>query len=157
MDADFCRARLTRQFDQAGVKPPKFLDDYLVGNADEKDLIVPTQFPLLDFIGAGTGKSSSPHSFRSLRIRDLIAKLQASYDIVLFDTPPVIPANDAVALSPFVNLRLFVINAGRTSQKDIRRALLKIDSSHQALIGVILNQMNHIDRGYEYYQRPKKK
>lgn len=157
IDADFCRARLTRHYSDMGLKSQKGLDVYLAEETDEKDLIVSTSQPLLDFIGAGVEKSSTPHAFRSSRIRDLIVKLKASYDIVLFDAPPVLPVNDAVALSPFVNLRLFVINAGKTPQKDIHQALAKIDPSRQALTGVILNQVPNIDRGYDYYKRSDKK
>lgn len=157
IDADFCRTRLTRHFLEQGVKPLNVLDAYLEEKTDEKDLIMSTYDPMLDFIGAGTGRSSAPHAFSSPRIKDLIAKLKTSHDIVIFDTPPALPVNDAVALSPFVNLRLFVINAGKTSQKDIHQALEKIDPSRQALTGVILNQVPHVDRGYDYYKRPEKK
>jgi polysaccharide biosynthesis transport protein len=157
IDADFCRARLTRHFAEVGIKSQNGLDEYLEKVTDERGLIISTFDPMLDFIGSGVEKSSAPHAFMSSRIKDLIAGLKASYDIVLFDSPPVLPVNDAVALSPSVDLRLFVINAGRTSQKDIHHALGKIDPSRQALTGVILNQVPNIDRGYDYYKIPVKK
>jgi capsular exopolysaccharide synthesis family protein len=157
VDADFCRANLTQHFSGLGIRPAKSLDAYLTGKTDSKDLIISTFDPMLDFIGCGYGRRSAPHAFMSPQIKDLIGRLKTSYDIVLFDTPPVLPVNDAVALSPLLNLRLFVIQTGRTSQKDIHHALAKIDPTHQALIGVVLNQVPYFGREYDYYGSYKKK
>ena len=153
IDADFCGAKLTYLFSGLGIRLQNAPEEYLAEKTDEKDLIAPTFHPLVDFIGAGVEKSSAPHAFGSPRMKDLIAKLKGSRDIVLFDAPPVFPVDDAVALSPSVNLRLFVINAGRTAQKDIQQALAKIESSRQALTGIVLNWVAQIDRGYDYYKR----
>ena len=157
IDADFCRGRATRYFEKTGIKVPKKLDGYLTGKTDEKNMIISTRDPLLDFIGSGDERASAPHAFSSPRVGTLIAQLKTSYDIVLFDAPPVLPVNDAVALSQWVDLRLFVINAGKTSQKAIQEALAKMDPSHKALVGIILNQLPHMDRGYDYYKHPEKK
>lgn len=153
VDADLCRGRLTRHFEGLGVKSQKLLEEYLMERTDDKGLIAATYHPNLDFIGAGSEKASAPHVFRSPRIKELLARLKGSYNIVLFDAPPVLPVNDAVALSPSVDLRLLVINSGRTSQRDIHHALVKLDPNRHALIGIVLNQVPRIDRGYDYYKK----
>lgn len=165
IDADFCRARLTEHFSEVGIKPFKTLDEYLTGKTDEKDLIISTYDSLLDFIAAGTERASAPQAFclsdskhrQSPLIKELIEKLKISYDIIIFDTPPVLPVNDAVALSSSVDLCLFVIKGGKTSEKDIHHALKKLDPLRKIQTGVILNQVSRIDRGYDYYNISSKK
>ncbi|MCK4633152.1 MAG: hypothetical protein KAT79_07745, partial [candidate division Zixibacteria bacterium] len=85
-------------------------------------------------------------------------------DLILLDSPPVIPVSDPMLLSPKVDGLLLVLRAGSTQKEVARRALDILDSASCRIVGVVLNDMNqalpfYYDYnyyGYQYNQKPTK-
>lgn len=72
---------------------------------------------------------------RLLRWRDVA-------DIVLIDTPAVLPIADASSLAPFTDAVLLVADASRTSRESVRRAREQLDQVGTFVVGAVLNRFH---------------
>ena len=91
------------------------------------------------------------------RAREVFATLKASFDIVLIDSPPVLPVTDAVVLSRQVDATLLVVACGRTRRGELQRAAEKLEQVNAPVIGMVLNEMTRQGTGgygqqYGYYE-----
>lgn len=83
------------------------------------------------------------------RAVELLTALQAESDIVLLDSPPVLPVTDAAVLSSRVDATLLVSTAGTTTRKELQRAYELLKQVDAPLIGTVLNGVS-ADSSYGY-------
>jgi len=82
---------------------------------------------------------------------ELLATLQTNCDIVLVDSPPVLPVTDAAVLSSHIDATLLVATAGVTTRREIARAVELLRQVEAPLVGTVLNGVSHDDAyGYAY-------
>jgi len=158
VDVDFCRSVLSFYFSDLEERPG--LHDYLMGRAEADAIITPTGQANLSIIRSQEAQFSAPHALRSDRMKELVRKLKQDFDVVIFDTPPVLAINDAVALGELVDMRILVIEWGKTPRDVVQRALKKIAPSNLVFAGIILNKAKHWGSSYyydHYYDGKKKK
>ncbi len=148
VDVDFCRSALSFYFSDLAEQPG--LHDYLMGSVEADAIIATTGQPGLFLIRSQEAQFSAPHALRSDRMKELVHKLKQDFDVVLFDTPPVLAINDAVALGELVDMRILVIEWGKTPRDVVQRALKKIAPSNLVFAGIILNKTKHWGSSYYY-------
>jgi capsular exopolysaccharide synthesis family protein len=85
----------------------------------------------------------------SRRSERLLHLLTDQFDMVLIDTPPVLPVTDAAVLAAYADGTLMVIAAGTTTKKQARRAVEILERVDAAPLGVIVNRIPH--RGGNFY------
>jgi succinoglycan biosynthesis transport protein ExoP len=95
----------------------------------------------------------------SQRTVQVMAALQAECDVVLFDSPPVLPVTDATVLSSRVDATLLVTRAGVTGRHAAARAVEVLTQVDAPLVGTVLNALSGdsvyaYTYGYRYYQQP---
>lgn len=73
------------------------------------------------------------------RAVEVLAALQAHADIVVIDSPPVLPVSDAIVLAARVNATLLVTHSRRTSRRSATRAVELLRQVDAPLIGTVLN------------------
>lgn len=84
----------------------------------------------------------------------LIRMLSRTFELVIIDTPPVLPASDAMLLAPIVDGFLLVIKAGALRRNMITRCVEQLQGAKANLLGVILNDVNvHREGYYKYYHK----
>jgi capsular exopolysaccharide synthesis family protein len=71
----------------------------------------------------------------------LFTALRAEFDLVLIDSPPVLPVTDATVLSKDSDGVLLVLAAGQTRRADVRRATEKLAQVNATMMGTILNEV----------------
>src|SRR5262249_2641489 len=81
--------------------------------------------------------------------KNLIARLRASFDLVIVDLPPLAPIVDVRAAAHLVDCMILVIEWGRTKINVVRHALDAVPNVHQTVIGAVLNKTN-IDHLHQY-------
>jgi Mrp family chromosome partitioning ATPase len=84
--------------------------------------------------------SHSSEVVAGVRCRELVAELRARYEerIVIFDLPPVLTTDDALAFSRHAECGLMVAVEGRTRREDLARA---IEVLHETpIVGTLLNR-----------------
>lgn len=92
----------------------------------------------------------------SKRTVEVLGSLQAEYDIVLIDAPPVLPVTDSLILSGRVDATLLVVVAGSTSRKEAVRAMELLRQVEAPVVGALLNGAETAD-SYGYTNESARK
>ncbi|MDT0631820.1 polysaccharide biosynthesis tyrosine autokinase [Rubrivirga sp. S365] len=85
----------------------------------------------------------------SKRMRDVIEDLRDQFDVVVFDTPPVLAATDSALLSTQCDATVVVCRAGQTNDHDVEAALEALRGVGASVIGSVLNGFD-IAKSYGY-------
>jgi Mrp family chromosome partitioning ATPase len=95
---------------------------------------------------------------------DLIAKVKQQYDLVFFDSPPILGVSDGSVLASECDITIMVIQHRRFPRAMLLRVKQAVAHAGGTLIGVVLNNVDaRHDDGYSYYNSytdyyaPKKK
>ena len=128
------------------------LTNYLLKQNTLDEVIQTTALPTLDFLASGKLPSSSLGILSSTHMKDLISELKARYDIVFFDSPPIMGVSDASILASEVDMTVQVIQYRRYPQPMNIRAKQLIEKVGGNLVGIVLNNINMSqDESYYYY------
>ncbi|MEJ1157418.1 polysaccharide biosynthesis tyrosine autokinase [Prosthecomicrobium sp. N25] len=76
------------------------------------------------------------------RLKALMAALRADYDVIVFDTPPVLIVDDANWLSPMVDGILMVLRWGETREEALSDASRHLANAGGPIIGTVLNDVD---------------
>jgi capsular exopolysaccharide synthesis family protein len=149
VDADIRRPSQHRFFD---VENNSGLIDYLRGKADLDELIKPTKLDNLSFLPSGQLPDESVGILNSQRMVDLIAKVKQTYDLVFFDSPPILGVSDGSVLASECDITIMVIQHRRFPRAMLQRVKQAVAQAGGSLIGVVLNNVDsRHDEGYSYY------
>jgi capsular exopolysaccharide synthesis family protein len=81
---------------------------------------------------------------------ELLAALRELFDLVLIDSPPVLPVTDSVLLAKDADATLLIVAAGQTSRGDLQRAAEKLGQVNAKVVGLVLNETTRQAGGYGY-------
>lgn len=127
-------------------------DILALGKTDIKSFIHKTDVPNLDLLTCGEVPPNPSELLGSRKMEDFIARLLKDYDRVIFDTPPVLAATDAVVLSTKVDAAILVVKSGSTHRQAALRAVEAFRAVNARLLGAVLNMINSTDQNaYHYY------
>ena len=73
------------------------------------------------------------------RAGELLQGLTAQFDLVLIDTPPVLPVTDALVVAGWVDATLLVVAAGKTTKRGLGRTVELLRQVDAPLLGAVLN------------------
>jgi capsular exopolysaccharide synthesis family protein len=73
------------------------------------------------------------------RTAEAIAVLRQHVEILVIDSPPVLPVTDALVLSSLVDATLLVSNSGKTSKRAVKRTVELLRQVGAPLVGCVLN------------------
>jgi len=103
-------------------------------------------------LSAGTIPPNPAELLSSDSMRDLLARLRASYDMVILDAPPVIPVTDAPLLTALTDLVVVVIESGRIPANAAKRMKELLQSVQAPVAGFVLNDRTSLySDTYGYY------
>ena len=149
VDADLRRATQHKFFD---VSNDFGLTDYLMGRAEIDEIVKTTKIDNLSFVPAGQLPNDSVGILNSQRMTDLIAKLKQQYDLVFFDSPPILGVSDGSVLASEVDMTIMVVQHRRFPRAMLQRVKQAVLGVGGRLIGVVLNNVDSKhDDGYSYY------
>jgi capsular exopolysaccharide synthesis family protein len=95
----------------------------------------------LSIMTSGSATANPSECLNLNKIKNLIAEMQEQYDLVLFDTPPILPVTDAVAISSRVDGTILVYQVGRIGRNALRRAKFLLDHAQANIMGVVLTNV----------------
>ena len=87
----------------------------------------------------------------SKMMEDLILELSNDYDLILFDTPPVLAVTDAQILGSRCDGVILVLRSHQTEKKDIVKAKELLDRTNVNVLGVVINLIDQKELNYGYY------
>jgi polysaccharide biosynthesis transport protein len=147
LDGDMRRPRQHKYF---GVSMKPGMIDFAEGNVPFDEIIRPTFQDDLSLVTCG-GHTANPGEFVvSAKFKEILQGLRDRFDIVLIDSPPLLPVADATALSTQVDgvLLVFRIRKGVVLASQKARELL--DLVHARLFGVMVNGVDQNPYYNEY-------
>jgi capsular exopolysaccharide synthesis family protein len=110
----------------------------------------PTQIEGLQVLPSGELPPNPAGLLGSRRMEELLDQLTHQVDVVLIDSPPVLPVADAALLAHRVDGVLLVLKASHTPRKAARQAVESLRQVGANLVGVVLNAVP-TSRGRYYY------
>jgi capsular exopolysaccharide synthesis family protein len=130
------------------------LSEYLIGEVEDINSIIhATKIKNLFVITAGGLPPNPSELLGSDRMSNLVDQMEHEWDMVLFDSPPIVAVTDASMISAEIDGVALVVKAGQTDRAAVDRALDAIDNVEAPLIGAILNGANSetLAGKYSYY------
>ncbi len=152
VDADLRRGDIAALFDLDGRQG---LSNILRGEVDWKACIQKGRRDNLHIIPRGPTTNQSGELLLLPVMPKLLAEWKAGYDLVIFNTAPILATDDTPTLAPNFDGTLMVIRAGFTSARLTRNALDALYQRQVNVLGLILNCVDTEVPGYHYYQYPK--
>lgn len=86
----------------------------------------------------------------SARAQRAFAQLRQAFDLVLIDSPPVLPVTDAVMLAKEADATLLIVATRQTKSGDLRRAAEKLAQVDAKVLGIVLNETTKHGGSYGY-------
>ncbi|HEV8539754.1 MAG TPA: polysaccharide biosynthesis tyrosine autokinase [Nitrospiraceae bacterium] len=107
----------------------------------------------LNVLTSGATPQNPAEYLNAPKVGDLLAEMKKEYDIVLFDTPPILPIADAVMMSSRVDGVVLVYQVGRIGRNALRRAKFLLDHAQAKVLGIVLTNVRaEITPEYGYYR-----
>jgi tyrosine-protein kinase Etk/Wzc len=150
VDTDLRRPVLHGIFDQSRNEG---LTNLLVGRLAMDEAVKPTKIEHLSLMTSGTLPPNPSELLASRAMEKFVDEAMSKFDIVLFDTPPVIAVTDAAVLAPNLDGVILVVRSGLTNRDALTRSRTLLDNVKAKLLGILVNGMK-IDRmmgSYYYY------
>ena len=153
VDADLRRPSQHRFFD---VDNSIGLVDYLHGRKTLDEITHPSRLENLAIIPSGSLAMEDVGILNGPRMTELILQLKKRYDVVFFDSPPILGVSDASILVSEVDNTIMVVQYRRFPRNMLQRVKQTVAHVGGNLIGVVLNNVDiHQDDSYRYYSNYK--
>ena len=146
--------RRPRVADYMGLEGAVGLTDVLIGRAALDDVLQPWDNSPLSVLASGALPPNPSEMLSSAQMGELIASLRTRADMVLIDSPPLLPVTDAAVLTRECDGALLVVRQGRTTREQLTRSLEALRSVGARLLGTVLNMAptgGAHGYGYGYY------
>ena len=133
VSCDLRKPRLGQFF---GIDEKAGLTTAILGEQPVEELIqaVPGDDNLW-LLGSGELPPNPAELLNGRRIQEVFAALRELFDLVLIDSPPVLPVTDAVVLAKDADATLLIVAAGQTSRGDLQRAAEKLAQVNARVVG----------------------
>ncbi len=90
----------------------------------------------------------------SARMDFLFDRLKKMFEVLVVDSPPLLPASDALVLAPRMDGVLLVVKPGLLDREMVARSVDQLRNAKANLLGVVLNQVDVKREGYyKYYHK----
>ena len=149
IDGDLRRSSLHQIFQ---VRNEMGLSTYLRKKCDISNIISQTYIHNLDLITSGPIAYNPSELLGSTAFIQLIEQLKKQYDLILFDSPPLIVADSKIIASKADGV-IILVKSGKTKRTDALKLKNQLEGINVKILGVVLN--NHkpqkVSEYYEYY------
>lgn len=105
----------------------------------------------LSVIPAGPLPPNPTELIESATMRSLLGEVQATYDLVVIDTPPTSSVSDAIPLVRQVTGLIVVTRAGHTTREAATHLHRQLENLHAPLLGLVVNGVSRREEGYYGY------
>ncbi|MGI9120561.1 MAG: polysaccharide biosynthesis tyrosine autokinase [Acidimicrobiales bacterium] len=135
-----CDLRRPRLHDFLGLPGDVGFTSVLVGEASLSAALqwVPDEGRLA-LLASGPAPPNPSELLASARTSELLGLLRDQCDVLLIDSPPLLPVTDALVLAGMVDATILVGTANRTSRREIHRSVELLNQVNAPLVGTVLN------------------
>jgi len=149
IDADLRRPSVASSL---GLEGQVGLTTVLIGRAEVEDVVQRWENTSLDVLPSGRIPPNPSELLGSKAMEHLLEQLTTRYDVVLLDTPPLLPVTDAAVLGKLAGGALIIVGADRVHRPQLRESLEALMTAGVHIHGVVLNRMARQEtQAYAYY------
>jgi succinoglycan biosynthesis transport protein ExoP len=149
VDADLRRPSIAEYI---GIEGRVGLTTVLIGRADVEDVVQPLGTTTLDLLPAGQIPPNPSELLGSAAMASLLDRLTSSYDMVLLDSPPLLPVTDAAVLSKLAGGALIVVGADRIHRPQLQETLGSLETAGAHVLGIVLNKIDRREASTYSYE-----
>lgn len=152
VDADLRRPQIAYY---CGIQGEVGLTTVLAGSAELAEVIEP--WGNIHVLPAGIVPPNPIQLTTSEAMATTVRTLAEDYDIVVFDSAPLLPVSDSLALTRITDGALVVLKFNSTRRGQLRAAIDAVEAVNGQVLGLILNRVKGSKRHAEYGYEPKVK
>lgn len=115
------------------------------------DVIQQTQIENLSILSSGPTPPNPSELLSSLRMEQTLEELRQLFDVIIFDTPPVVTVTDAQIMSSKVDGTLLVVRENISRKESLTKAKELLEMAQARVIGVVYNGSEHTKVADYYY------
>jgi capsular exopolysaccharide synthesis family protein len=145
VDTDLRKPRVHRIFD---LQNTKGISTYLVG--EDEDIIQDGPMPMFNIVASGPVPPNPSELLGSAKFRQFVASMKDEYDMVIFDSPPVLTVTDSLVLSRQVEGTIIVARAAKTTYEFVRKGVKQLTDVGSHVLGLLINAIDVRKGGYYY-------
>jgi receptor protein-tyrosine kinase len=147
VEADLRRPSLHRIF---GMQGTRGLTTALVGVVSLPEAIVSTNTDNLSILLAGAIPPNPLELLGSDQMIHILEQLRTMFDVVIVDSPPLVPVADASALARHCDGVVVVARAGKTDKRRLADSVRIVERAGGRLLGVVVNFLRREAAPYDY-------
>jgi len=137
VDLDLRRPSIAQYFN---CSPSAGLSDYLLRDVRLRHIFFNPGIERLVILPGNEKISNSSELLSSPKMIQLVEEIKSRYSRrrIIFDLPPMLLTDDALAFSPYVDAMLLVVEDGKTKKSELSKSVNLLKSSN--LLGIVLNK-----------------
>ncbi len=138
VDADLRRPAVARYL---GIEGSVGLTTILIGKVAVEDAVQPWGNGNLDVIASGQIPPNPSELLGGESMAQLLERLRTEYDVIVVDTPPLLPVTDAAILAKGVGGAIVVVGAGMVHRNQLETALSALGTVGVRPLGIVVNRV----------------
>lgn len=147
-----CNLRHPSVYKIYGIKKKPGITDILSGGLNWRDVVQDPGIDNLKILTAGPYPPNPSELLSSKEFDDLLADLEKEFDMIIFDSPPILPVTDAAVIASKVDGVLLVYFVGKAAREALLRAKVQLSNVNANIIGLVLNDIKAEGKlAYTYY------
>ena len=160
VDLDFHRPKVHR-FLNTSIE--NGMAEYVLGQADIKDVIKHTDYKNVDIISRGAKIYNASVVFISDKFKTLIKTLREEYDYIILDCAPILQVSDYINISQVADGVLFLVAYGITTRSQVSDAIKELNKNNTKIFGTVFTMYDrkksiygenvYYGKGYYSYYR----
>jgi capsular exopolysaccharide synthesis family protein len=113
--------------------------NYLIGQKTIEEITLPTHIPFLDVITSGPIPPNPSELIMGDGMKEFMDELKLKYDYIILDTPPVGLVTDAIELSTFADVTLYIMRQNFTRKDMINLLNNRVKRGELNNVSIVLN------------------
>lgn len=150
IEADMRRPRVA---DYLGLEGAVGLSDVLAGQVAIDDVLQKWGRQDMWVLSSGSIPPNPSELLGSRNMAALLERQRALFDLIIIDTPPLLPVTDAAVVAAYADGAVLVARAGKTPQQRVRMAAASLRAVDARLLGCVLNMQRSKGATEYYYYR----
>ena len=118
---------------------------------DFNSLVKSTDINDLHAVTSGIIPPNPSELLGSNKMSELVKSLENDWDILLFDSPPLVAVTDATMISKEIDKIVIVVKVGQTDKRAFEHTIRALENVQAPLGGIVLNAVTHKNSYGSYY------
>ncbi|SUV02297.1 putative tyrosine-protein kinase capB [Priestia megaterium] len=110
-----------------------------------------SEIPHLSVLTSGPIPPNPSELLASVQMAELLKEMKKQFDMIIFDTPPILAVADAQILANQVDGTILVVSSGKTEKDAALKSKELLSNAKGKLLGVVLNNRKVEEGNYYYY------